>query len=149
VNSFEQRISDGKGSAVVCTTLESCELYHFEEARPTAEVPSGYRSVRDFLRDLEKDPEIGSVLTEGRKELATALAKDPVTIRALRLRKGWSQDHLAQAMSTSQSHIARIEKGRDNFTWETLKKLKEALDVDMNTVDHALANCRAILRDDE
>jgi transcriptional regulator with XRE-family HTH domain len=59
-------------------------------------------------------------------------------VRALRLRRGWSQSQLAEAIKTSQSHIARIERGTENVTIQTCRRLCAALGIDMNTLDQAL-----------
>lgn len=64
--------------------------------------------------------------------------EDGDTVRTLRLRKGWSQARLAAELGTSQSHIARIERGTENLTIETCRKLSRALRIDLNTLDRAL-----------
>jgi transcriptional regulator with XRE-family HTH domain len=60
------------------------------------------------------------------------------TVKTLRLRRGWSQTQLAEAIGSSQSHVARIERGRENLSIQTCRRLCEALGVDMNTLDAAL-----------
>ena len=65
-------------------------------------------------------------------------------MRTLRLRKGWSQSRLAKALETSQSHVARIERGTENLTIETCRKISKALEIDMNTLDQALKRQEAI-----
>jgi transcriptional regulator with XRE-family HTH domain len=62
----------------------------------------------------------------------------------LRLRKGWSRTRLAEALRTSQSHVARIERGTENLTIETCRKLAKALDIDLNALDLALRRQEAI-----
>lgn len=51
-------------------------------------------------------------------------------IARARLARGWSQARLADAVGTSQSHIGRMETGRDNVTIATVAKLADALNVD-------------------
>ena len=65
-------------------------------------------------------------------------------MRAFRLRKGWSQTRLAEELSTSQSHVARIERGTENLTIETCRKLSTVLGIDLNTLDQALKRQEAI-----
>lgn len=48
-------------------------------------------------------------------------------IKDLRERKGWTQEEFAGYLSTSQSAVARMEKGEQNFTTETLSKISEVL----------------------
>jgi transcriptional regulator with XRE-family HTH domain len=57
------------------------------------------------------------------------------SIRGLRLARGWSQSSLANALKTSQSHVARIERGTENVTIETCRKLCQSLEIDMNALD--------------
>lgn len=49
------------------------------------------------------------------------------TIEHLRLKKGWTQEDLAQAVGSSQSAIHRIEKGGQNVSLGMINKLSEAL----------------------
>ena len=48
-------------------------------------------------------------------------------IRSLREKKGWTQEELANVLETSQSSIARMENGDQNFTTETLERVSQAL----------------------
>ncbi len=48
-------------------------------------------------------------------------------IQKLREKRGLTQDDLAKMMDTSQSAIARLEKGLQNLTVETLEKLSSSL----------------------
>jgi DNA-binding XRE family transcriptional regulator len=67
-------------------------------------------------------------------------ANEHDTLRALRLEKGLSQAKLAQEIGTVQSHIARIERGRDDLHISTCRRLCAALNVDMNRLNQALVN---------
>lgn len=48
-------------------------------------------------------------------------------IRETRLRKGLSQRRLAHRAGTSQSAIARIERGEEEVTWSRLRSIMVAL----------------------
>ena len=48
-------------------------------------------------------------------------------VERLRLERGWTQAQLAEKISSSQSAIHRIEKGRQNISLELVKKLSDAL----------------------
>ena len=55
-------------------------------------------------------------------------------IQKLRLRKGWSQEQLAQASGLSARTIQRIEAGQPAST-ETLKSLAAVFEVDFSTLN--------------
>lgn len=59
-------------------------------------------------------------------------------MRALRLAAGLSQAQLANAVGTSQPRIARIEAGTEKPGLDMLRRLRDALNIDMNTLDAAL-----------
>ena len=99
------------------------------------------------MNEWEQDEEWHAAMAEARHWVAEQFyAEDGNTVRSLRLRKGWSQSRLAEALGTSQSHIARIERGTENLALETCRKLCNALGIDMNTLDLALKNQEAIAR---
>jgi UDP-N-acetylglucosamine 1-carboxyvinyltransferase len=56
-------------------------------------------------------------------------------IKALREQKGLTQDEFAKALSTSQSAVARMEKGDQNFTTAQLIKVSEILHHRIVSVD--------------
>ncbi|MCW2795726.1 UDP-N-acetylglucosamine 1-carboxyvinyltransferase [Nocardioides sp.] len=49
-------------------------------------------------------------------------------IRSARRHRGWTQQQLADALSTSQSAVNRIERGHQNVSMEMLARIGEALD---------------------
>lgn len=52
-------------------------------------------------------------------------------ILELRKKRGLSQMQLAQKMNTSQTNIARMEAGQQNFTTATLNKVADALGAEL------------------
>ncbi|MGA2183829.1 MAG: helix-turn-helix transcriptional regulator [Bryobacteraceae bacterium] len=50
-------------------------------------------------------------------------------MRALRRKKGWSQDVFADRTGLHRAHIGEIERGESNVTIQTLKTLADALGV--------------------
>jgi transcriptional regulator with XRE-family HTH domain len=50
-------------------------------------------------------------------------------IRALRLKKGWSQDVFADRSGLNRAHVGEIERGESNVTIQTLKIIADTLDV--------------------
>jgi transcriptional regulator with XRE-family HTH domain len=51
------------------------------------------------------------------------------TIRALRLKKGWSQDLFADKSGLNRAHVGEIERGESNVTIQTLKIVADTLGV--------------------
>lgn len=102
--------------------------------------PPGFRALDDYLAELEADPKKSSLMAKARRAMVSASAGNSErSLTDLRLGCGLSQNRLAQLASTSQSHIARIERGTENLTISTCRKLCDVLGVDMNTLDKALA----------
>lgn len=56
-----------------------------------------------------------------------------IAYQILQLRKkvGMSQTELAKRLGTTQSNVARIETGQQNFTTATLQKIAEAFNRDL------------------
>ncbi len=59
-------------------------------------------------------------------------------IRDLRERKGLSQGALAKLMGTTQSAVARMEAGKQNFTTKELTKISEALERKIVTLSDSI-----------
>lgn len=101
-------------------------------------VPEGFEDIDTYIDDRERDPLQLDALKAARRRIADRLPATKVTLAKLRLQKGWSQKQLAQAVGTSQPHIARIENGRDNVLLSTANELARALGVTLNEVNIAL-----------
>ncbi|RME59999.1 UDP-N-acetylglucosamine 1-carboxyvinyltransferase [Candidatus Parcubacteria bacterium] len=72
----------------------------------------------------------------------TSKEKIGAFIAALREERGITQAQLAKALHTSQSAVARMEKGEQNFTTETLAKLSKALGKSIVTLSPQTLNLR-------
>lgn len=134
------------GQAGEATSRTSCQVFAFEAyTAPQPQPPAKYSSINQLSAEWEQDSEGRAVLEEGRRWVAdTFYSEDGDTVRTLRLRKGWSQTRLGEELGTSQSHVARIERGTENLAIQTCRKLARALDVDLNTLDQALKRQEAI-----
>ncbi len=53
------------------------------------------------------------------------------TIIKERIRRGWSQTELAEAIGTRQPVISRLEQGGSNPSLQTLQKVAEALNLSL------------------
>lgn len=102
--------------------------------------PAGCVSISDHIARREEHPDRRALLAAARAELAEALYGGRETVATLRMKRGWSQQQLADAMGTSQPQVARIESGRLDPQLSTLRKLSNALACDMPTVIRALDN---------
>lgn len=55
-------------------------------------------------------------------------------IRFLRLEKGWSQEHLAEAAGLSRDAVSRIERGDRQPSLDTLQRIADALEVSLSSL---------------
>jgi transcriptional regulator with XRE-family HTH domain len=51
------------------------------------------------------------------------------TVRALRLKRDWSQDVFADRSGLNRAHVGEIERGESNVTIQTLKIIADTLGV--------------------
>ncbi|MFA6318288.1 MAG: helix-turn-helix transcriptional regulator [Elusimicrobiota bacterium] len=77
---------------------------------------------RDDLRERLKDPEFRRGFDEIDAEVRLAVA-----IAEAREKEGLTQAELARKLHTRQSNISRIERGSQNLTIGTLRKIARAL----------------------
>lgn len=128
------------------TSSAPAKVISFEKhAQPPVSAPAGYTAIEDIVAKSESNPRKKAALERARAKIAGQLQEDEGdTIRTARLRFGWSQTKLAELLGTSQSHVARIERGSENVAWETMQKLSSALQVDMNAMDEMLTRQRHI-----
>jgi len=83
-----------------------------------------FKKAIDFeahLQEQLKDPKFKKYYDEFGKQLEIAYA-----ILQLRKQLGLSQKQLAKKVGTTQSNIARIESGQQNFTIELLQRIAKA-----------------------
>ena len=134
---FERHLGDAREAT---SPPVGCKVYSIEAyIQPIVDVPVKHTAIGSLAARWDKSVERQQDMQDARRWLAdTFHANEGDTIRTLRLRKGWSQARLAEEIGTSQSHIARIERGTENLAIETCRRLTGALDVDMNTLNDAL-----------
>ena len=78
---------------------------------------------RQYVKEqIKKDPRFARELEEARAQVRLAFM-----IAHLREKRGWSQRDLARLTGIKQPQIARIEKGGQLPTLETLWRLADAL----------------------
>lgn len=59
-------------------------------------------------------------------------------IKELREKQGMTQDAFAKALETSQSAVARMEKGEQNFSTEILSKISDVLDHKIVSINNSI-----------
>ena len=79
-----------------------------------------------YLQKLLKDPEAKKYYDEVGKQLEIAYK-----ILQLRKQQGMSQSALAKKIGTTQSNVARLEAGNQNFTTSTLQKIAKVFKRDL------------------
>ncbi len=84
------------------------------------------RDFQDYLQTELRHPRSKAWFDEYGRQLEIAYQ-----IMKLRKRRAISQMALAKKIGTSQSNIARMEGGRQNFTISLLDKVAKALEVDL------------------
>lgn len=77
---------------------------------------------QEYLAERLKDRRFRKYYEEYGKQLEIAYQ-----ILKLRKKQGLSQMQLAKKLGTSQSNIARMESGQQNFTTDTLQKVASVL----------------------
>lgn len=152
MSSYEQLISPPGATTPFTTptsTKPKCVVIQYENfVERTTAIPPQYSSVSNLVREWEGNEKDRDILEDARRWVKdTFHAHDGITIRTLRLGRGWSQAQLAQKLGTSQSHVARIERGTENIVIDTCRRLCQALGVDMNTLDQALRQQENITRE--
>jgi DNA-binding XRE family transcriptional regulator len=109
------------------------------DAQGKPEMPSSFVAIDDLVLGYEADPEKAAALRAARAEMALEVRDaEGVSIRARRLELGLSQVKLAEMLGTSQSHVARIERGTENLQISTCRRLCAVLGVDLNALDGML-----------
>jgi ribosome-binding protein aMBF1 (putative translation factor) len=124
-------------------------MYSFEAFTTTSKpVPAKHSPISSLIDEFSSKENGNAHIQNGRRWVAETFYGDDVeTIRTLRLRKGWSQSQLAAQLNTSQSHVARIERGTENVTIDTCRRLSSVLGVDLNQLNQALMAQEKILRE--
>jgi DNA-binding XRE family transcriptional regulator len=109
----------------------------FSRAGDTDQLPDGYQHIDELIAEDERDPVRRAAIEVGRKLVAQRYYGDTVGLAALRLRRGWSQRNLADAIGVKQPHIARLESGHHDPSLGTVRKLAEALHATVDEIVRA------------
>lgn len=133
----------GEPSASTATNQPGQIVYGEFGARP---IPlADTVSFESLLQDFERDPDMAGRLANARRDLANQLHGDRTdTLAAIRLAKGMSQAQLANGAGTTQSYIARIERGQADPSTEMVTRIAGALGIGEMETFRAIRNQRAV-----
>ena len=122
---------------LVSTSMGS--VYHATvDQFPDQQLPG--KSLKDVIAGAKTKDEKGR-LAVARKELADVQLASGVrqTLKQHRLRAGMSQAELAGRLGTSQSYVARLEKGEiANPKLDRLRQISRVLDINVEDLTRAL-----------
>lgn len=106
---------------------------------PVTPLDDEFISTSDLMAIWSDDETDQALLREARQWTANTLYGDECqTLRAHRLRRGFSQSELAERASTSQSHIARVEKGSEDIRLSTARKIAIALGISLDELERCI-----------
>ena len=96
-------------------------------------------SLNEKLQKFVSDSKSDWVEETGKKMATRGARKNArkVALRVLQFlhEQGISQTELATRMGVSRQQVAKIVKGQENFTFETIDKLEKALNVQLMTIE--------------
>jgi DNA-binding XRE family transcriptional regulator len=93
-----------------------------------------FADIDEAVNRYESTPERVALLREARKQLAAKYYGESHSMAALRLRKGWSQQRLADEINAQQPYIARVETGSVDIQFSTAVRLARALGVSLDEI---------------
>lgn len=134
----------GVGSSIATASPTADVIYReFGAAKP---LPiQNASSLQSLIEEFEGDAEFAAHLAEARQEFAATWYQDETnTLTSLRLSSGMSQAKLAEAAGTTQSYIARIERGQSDPGTEMIDRLAQALGLTAERVFLAVREQRRI-----
>ena len=101
-------------------------------------LPEGFVSLDDYLSTDCADEETQAKLQSARRRIVGDLGGKISKLAVLRLKSGFSQKELADAIQTSQPLLSGWETGKSKPSYENILKMCEKLGVDCNTLFEAL-----------
>lgn len=136
LSAFVGAVPGFPGIVETTSTFESYLLALREEAASAKKAVD----IDSLVAEEEKDPIKAKLLAEARGWVTDTLCKGEHSLKTLRLSKGMSQSQLAQALGTSQAHIARLEAGDPDPRLSTLRRLADVLEIPIDEIVAAVSN---------
>ncbi len=128
------------GDMAASVGATSAPMFFYAEVKPRAKpaMPVSV-DIDDLVAEFQsKSTANAKEMSKGRQWVAETFYKDRPNLAQLRLKKGWSQLELAKQASTSQSYVARLERGKIDPQFSTVRKIAEALEVPIEVLAQAL-----------
>lgn len=137
-----QPFGDFPAATAPATTRGAVIYADFSSTTDVEQLPDGYQDIDNLVAEDERDPARRAAIEAGRKIIAERYYKDASGLAVLRLKHGWSQRTLADAIGVKQPHIARLEIGQNDPSLGTMRKLAAALGVTIEDIVRALDSGR-------
>ena len=127
-------------TAVSVGAPSSVPMFFYAEVKPRAKPAKPVAvDIDDLVAEFQSKTAANvKAMRKGRQWVAETFYKDRPNLAQLRLKKGWSQLELAKKASTSQSYVARLERGKIDPQFSTVRKIAEVLEVSIETLAAAL-----------
>lgn len=135
-------IGEGIEDVAASTTAK---VYFFRSSAPDSTIPNGFKSLDEVVKKHEQIPSRAAAMARARKKIAGLLSDDSdlITLAELRLRAGFSQAKLAEALGNSQPSYSLIELGRHDIMFATFEKLAGLLSVSRDELAKAIKNTKS------
>jgi len=85
--------------------------------------------LEEYRRQLMQDPEVAAARTRLQPKLALARQ-----VLDLRLKRGWTQQELAERAGTKQANISRLENARLNPSIDMLQRIGNAFGLELAVI---------------
>jgi DNA-binding XRE family transcriptional regulator len=138
--SFNESSVIGKNSSLDSPSgVSNVIARSFDIARP---LPlKNTKSMKSLTERSEAIPERAALLAAARKKIGAIVYRDePPLLSSLRMQAGLSQAQLVAKTGLTQATISRIERGTTDPGTQTIKKIADALGLDIGIVCTAIAN---------
>ena len=134
-------IGEGVEDIAASTTAK---VYFFKSPTLNSSVPKNFKSLDEVVKRHEAIPSRAAAMVRARKKIASLLAEDKAltTLAELRLRAGFSQAKLAEALGNSQPSYSLIELGRHDIMLATFEKLVSLLSISRDELAEAMKNTK-------
>lgn len=133
----ESSVIGTDSESATATNVNNVIYREFNVASP--ETLPNTSPIEDLVAEFEADADMVTRMAQARRNLSATLYNDEAhSFSALRLAAGLSQVQLAERAETTQSHIARIEAGKNDPSTEMVVRIARALGVDEALVFRAI-----------
>lgn len=98
-------------------------------------------SLDELFNELNEEfPGFGDGVESARKDIGNTFYAEESSLKALRMKRGWSQSTLAEKMNSSQAQIAKIESGKIDTQLTTICRLADIFGITIGEMAEAVAD---------